>query len=1210
MADQRSDSSANYVLLTRLADEFAARYRAGERPPLQEYIDRHPELAHDIRELFPAMVEIEQVREDHNEAAGHGASPPTPALEQLGDYRIVREVGRGGMGVVYEAEQVSLGRHVALKVLPRSLLLDSRAKRRFEREAKSAARLHHTNIVPVFGVGEQDGLHYYVMQFIQGLGLDAVLEELKRLQSGHARTDMFVGGGLRVSRNAGPGGTPPGEAKPLPPGELTAAHVARSLLTGAFEPATDDPNQDDADGGHVLAAVKDSPVPTASTAPPTQATPPSVSDSFTLSSSSVVLPGRGRDGSKSRQRQPSYWQSVASIGAQVAEALEYAHKQGVLHRDIKPSNLLLDTQGTVWVADFGLAKAADDQQNLTHTGDILGTLRYMPPEAFEGNTDARSDVYSLGLTLYEMLAFRPAFDEGERNRLIKQVTHAEPARLGKLNRAVPRDLETIVHKAIDKDPRQRYASAEALAEDLHRFIADEPIQARRVSPAERLWRWCRRSPALAGLTAAVATLLVVVAVSGVVAAVQYRRLADQEEQRRNEAEDRADAEARANYFHRIALAQRELARDNLGQALEQLDDCPPEWRQWEWHCLRRLCQLDPFVIHDRHDVNGVAFSPDGERLASGGGDGIVKVWNSRTGALLQSLPANSDLVYAVAFHPDGTHLAVSCGDRQVRLWDLATGKVVFTCPGHGGPHYGLAYGVAFSPDGRRLAVGSEGAVNLWDWQGGQRLHRLPGHAPQQGISVAFSPGGHLLASGSWNGDVLLWNSQTGERLYVLSRHRHPVSALAFSPDGRRLVSACFDRRLMVWDVATGERLNTFRGNDGLVLGVAFIGQEGSRLATVGEDRTLRVLETATGREVLALRGQTNMGQCVAVSPDGLRLASAGKDGTVYLWDATPLAENEGQELLTFDHDDEVWGMAVSPDGRQAATSILATAEGVQPTVRVWDLESRRETFAFTGHPGVAFAVAWHPDGRRIASSGWDEEKEQFTVKVWDARTGRLSFPLPAGDEVFALAFSPDGKYLVTGGSKQAVQVQDAETGRHVNTLAGHGDEISMSALAFSSDGKCLASVSSDGVMKLWDARRLGERQKAPVTIQMRAPGEFGGVGFSPDGQRLAGGGDENTVLIRDVPNGRVLHTLRGHSGPVRAAVFSPDPEGRWVASAGEDSTVKVWDSRTGTLIHSFRGHTGVVTNVAFTPDGRRLISGSRDRTMKVWDLAPLRNTKP
>ena len=304
------------------------------------------------------MVEIEQVKEDHQEADEHAAAPPSPALQQLGDYRILREVGKGGMGIVYEAEQVSLGRHVALKVLPRSMLLDDRAKRRFEREAKAAARLHHTNIVPVFGVGEQDGLPYYVMQFIQGLGLDEVLDELKNLKSGGAR----AGSTLTM-----------GQPHRLCP-EILAAQVARSLLTGEFRGKNDEDDKD------TTAVPEDAARPH----DPAADVPhrPAASDSFTLSSSSVVLPGRGRDGSKPKSRKPTYWQSVASIGIQVADALEYAHKQGVQHRDIKPSNLLLDTQGTVWVTDFGLAKA-DDQPNLTHTGDILGTLRYMPPEACE-----------------------------------------------------------------------------------------------------------------------------------------------------------------------------------------------------------------------------------------------------------------------------------------------------------------------------------------------------------------------------------------------------------------------------------------------------------------------------------------------------------------------------------------------------------------------------------------------------------------------------------------------------------------------------------------------------------------------------------------------------------------------------------------------------------------------------------------------------------
>ena len=336
---------------------------------------------------------------------------------------------------------------------------------------------------------------------------------------------------------------------------------------------------------------------------------------------------------------------MASIGVQVAEALEYAHKQGIHHRDIKPSNLLLDTQGTVWVTDFGLAKA-DDQQNLTHTGDILGTLRYMPPEAFEGKTDARSDVYSLGLTLYEMLAFRPAFDEKERNRLIKQVTDAEPVRLGKLNRQVPRDLQTIVHKAIDKDPARRYATAGALAEDLQRFIDDEPIRARQVSAAERYWRWARRNPVIAILGG---VLTAVLTVGFAVMAVLWSRaehsasiarsnelkaqtLATKEAKARGGAGAGATAEqeriavekaellAREDYVNRVNRAYREVQDDNVALAEDLLHGCDPKRRGWEWHFVERLCNSERRVLDlGNTSVNSLAYSPDGTWVVSGSG---------------------------------------------------------------------------------------------------------------------------------------------------------------------------------------------------------------------------------------------------------------------------------------------------------------------------------------------------------------------------------------------------------------------------------------------------------------------------------------------------------------------------------------------------------------------------------------------------------------
>ena len=251
-----------------------------------------------------------------------------------------------------------------------------------------------------------------------------------------------------------------------------------------------------------------------------------LSDSFTLSSSSVVLPGAG-SGSRAGRKRPSYWHSVARIGVQVADALHHAHAQGVLHRDIKPSNLLLDTCGVVWVTDFGLAKA-DDQKNLTHTGDILGTLRYMPPEAFDGRADARGDVYSLGLTLYEMLGMRPAFDEKERNRLIKEVTTGEPPRLDRLNPVVPRDLVTIVHKAIERDLAHRYSTAGELMADLQRFLDDEPIQARRQTQWERCRRWARRNPHIAVLAGALTAVLVAATVVSVFVAARMTNLANRE----------------------------------------------------------------------------------------------------------------------------------------------------------------------------------------------------------------------------------------------------------------------------------------------------------------------------------------------------------------------------------------------------------------------------------------------------------------------------------------------------------------------------------------------------------------------------------------------------------------------------------------------------------------------------------------------------------
>ena len=545
----RSDQNDERMAVEILAEEFRNRLKGGERPSIREYVEKYPEHTDDINEVFPAILAMEHLR--HNADVGRQEAEQHMAkvrltTDHIGDYRIVREIGRGGMGVVYEAEQQSLKRRVAVKVLSANLSDSPTQLKRFRREAKSAGSLHHTNIVPVFGVGRHKRVHYYVMQFIEGVGLDAVLAEL----------DLLCPNG-RHSEDADPTASSNGVASRT----SAATNAAIALREGDF---TRYRNTGNSSGGWSSSRDRTAATATSRASRSEEPTVAATADVRT-DAGGEIAPSRKHAQKKLGHR---YWRSVAHIGMQLANALHYAHRHGILHRDIKPSNLLLDPEGVVWITDFGLAKH-EDSDGLTKTGDIVGTLRYMAPEQFHGRTDARSDIHSLGLTLYEMLTLRPAFEQSKHGEVIRQKTTADSPSPRKVNPAIPRDLEIVVAKAGASDPGNRYQTAGELADDLQRFLEDRPILARRATPIERLWRWSRRNPVIAALGSLTLILLVAVAVVSAIGNYQTNLALDEAKDEHTRAEENwKKAETSANE----ANQQRALAEANFRKAVEAFED--------------------------------------------------------------------------------------------------------------------------------------------------------------------------------------------------------------------------------------------------------------------------------------------------------------------------------------------------------------------------------------------------------------------------------------------------------------------------------------------------------------------------------------------------------------------------------------------------------------------------------------------------------------
>lgn len=1137
------EAARDGLLAELLAMEWEYRAQKGDDPQQDEYFRRFPEQTGIIANVFARDAKA-------NSGSNDSILLPVNLPPVLENFRLIKELGRGGMGIVWLAEQDRpVKRRVALKLV-KSELTSQDAIARFDVEKQALAMMDHPNIARVLDAGTTaDGRPYFVMELVDGIPITRYCDDNKL--SVDERLKLFV---------------------------------------------------------------------------------------------------------------------------PVCKAVQHAHQKGIIHRDLKPSNVLvtvIDGQAVPKIIDFGLAKVVEqnllltDKAMQTEFGKIVGTVQYMSPEQAELKgpnsevIDTRTDVYSLGVILYELLtgstpvdketvgklallkvleiireedpprpSNRLSLSSNEVNSAVSDLRRLHPARLRQLLRG---ELDCVVMKALEKDPNRRYPSANDFAQDLTNYLTGETVSARPPSTWYAVRKFSNRNRGLVAALLAISAALLIGIVGtgyGLIRANEKTEEAKAEkektrlnEQRAIEAEELATAKAKlARDAEAAATFQLAVARYDGNRAAEArtlLHQVPQEYRDnFEWHyCNRRFQGSDVTCYGHSREVYEVAFTPDGKNVVSAGQGGTIRSWDATTGKQLDTLHGHTGQVFGLAVSPDGSLIASAGFDKTVRLWNAESGKIIHTMNGHVGP----IRGIAFSPAGDRIASASDDkTIKVWEVKTGKEIITMTSHTASV-LGVAYSPDGlQIVSTSSGDKTIRIWDSRTGEQIKVVHHPYPEVRRIAFSPDGTRLAAITYGSYLL-WDSQTWQLIAEVRAHSRLVYCVAF-SPDGTHIATAGASTEIKLWDTRTGNLIHTHSGHAKTVWGVAFSPDGSRIVSASADRTVRIWNA-----NGDNDLTLSGHSGFVHCVQFSSDGRQLASGseavILRDAQtgdlkfrlnghtakvnelSFSPngtrlasasddnTIRQWNTKTGEEIAVLKGHTNSVTGVGYSLDGNRLVSSSRDG-----TIKLWDAHSNMETATFKGHQgTVYAVAFSPDGSSVASAGYDRTVKLWDVKSGSEIRTFTGHTALVR--TVAFDQAGKRLVSGGYDSKIRVWD---VASGQQI-ATAQASGGGAVFGIAFTPNGLRFAAGGTNESVQLFATLSGQEIMALFPGKSSVESIAFSPDGT-RLAAAIAGNGNMRIWDAPRKHETAILSGHADTVTSVTFSLDSSRIYSKSEKEKL-VWNVA-------